>query len=157
MSNESYMLGQKSKVKSQNCDLKVKSQDYGSKVKTIRIEKKAYDLRQRAYVYALDVINFLDGLPRGYIVDTIGKQLLRSATSIGANIVEARASSSRRDFINFYSYSLKSANESKFWLGLLKDSKKVPTDRVSPILGETKELSNILASSILTLKGKRNF
>jgi four helix bundle protein len=121
------------------------------------MENKVYDLKKRTYIYALDVIKFLESLPKDYISQTIGRQLLRSATSIGANIVEAQASSSKKDFANFYSHSLKSSNESKFWLGLLKDSGKASSDKISPILNETNELSNILASSILTMKGKKRF
>lgn len=116
---------------------------------------KAYDLKQRTYLYALEVIKLLEALPGDYIARTIGKQLLRSATSIGANVLEARASSSRKDFANFYSYALKSANESIFWLSLLKDTGKASSERIQPILDETHELSKILASSLLTMKGRR--
>lgn len=119
------------------------------------MENKIYDLRKRAYAYALEIIRFLENLPKDYISDTLGKQLLRSATSIGANIVEAQASSSKKDFANFYSYALKSANESKFWIGLLKDSNRAFGDKINIILNETVELANILASSILTIRGKR--
>ena len=118
---------------------------------------KVYDLKKRTYFYALDIIRFLESLPKDYISQVIGKQLLRSATSVGANIIEAQAASSRKDFINFYNYSLKSANESKFWLELLKDSGKAASDTVVPILNETTELSSILAASILTMKGMRKF
>lgn len=121
------------------------------------MENKVYDLKKRSYIYALEVIKFLEILPRDYISETIGRQLLRSATSIGANIVEAQASSSKKDFANFYSHSLKSANESKFWIGLLRDSNKVSSDMVNHIFKEAHELSNIIASSILTMKGKRRF
>jgi len=121
------------------------------------MENKVYDLKKRTYIYALEAIKFLEDLPKDYISQTIGRQLLRFATSIGANIVEVQASSSKKDFANFYSHSLKSANESKLWLGLLKDSGKAPSDKINPILNETNELSNILASSILTMKGKRKF
>jgi len=119
------------------------------------MENKIYDLKKRTYVYALEIIKFLEGLPRDYISETIGKQLLRSATSIGANIIEAQASSSKKDFANFYNYSLKSANESKFWIGILRDSNKVPADKAGSILNEANELANILASSILTMRGRR--
>jgi four helix bundle protein len=85
----------------------------------------------------------------------IAKQLLRSASSIGANIIEAQASSSRKDFTNFFSHSLKSANETKYWLKLLKDSKKADLHTVDVLINEVDELSKILGSSILTLKGKR--
>ena len=120
----------------------------------MRTETKVYDVKQRTYLYALDIIRFLDTLSRDYVTQTIGKQLLRSATSIGANVVEAKASSSKKDFANFYNHSLKSANETKFWLGLLHDSGKAASQHVKPLLDETAELSNILASSLLTMREK---
>ena len=121
------------------------------------MKNKVYDLKKSTYIYALEIIKFLEGLPKDYISQTIGKQLLRSATSIGANIIEAQAASSKKDFANFYSHSLKSANESKFWLNLLKDSGKTFSNKIALILNETNELSNIIASSILTMKGKKKF
>ena len=114
------------------------------------------DIKKRAYLYALNIIKLLDQLAKNDLsCQIIGKQLLRSATSIGANIVEAQAASSKRDFTNFLNHYLKSSNESKFWLGLLRDSNKATKEMVNPLLDETKELANILASSILKLKGKK--
>ncbi|KAA0242190.1 MAG: four helix bundle protein [Candidatus Brocadia sp. AMX2] len=107
------------------------------------------------YRYTLEAIKFIDELPKEKTSETIGNQLLRSATSIGANMVEANAASSRRDYTNFFNYALKSANETKFWLGLLRDSGKADKNRANKLLKETTEIANILASSILTLKGKR--
>jgi four helix bundle protein len=121
------------------------------------MKNKIYNLKERAYMYALDIIKFLEILPREYVSQTIGRQLLCSATSIGANIIEAQVSSSKKDFANFYRHSLKSANESKFWLALLKDSNKAPADRVGPVLTETNEIANILAASILTIKRNHRF
>lgn len=115
------------------------------------------DLKKRAYIYALGIIKSIDNLKqRSDSTSVITKQLLRSATNIGANIVEAQAGSSKKDFTNFFSYALKSANESKFWLGLLRDSGKMDKDTVNKLLGETNELANILASSVLTLRGKQS-
>jgi len=114
-------------------------------------------LKDRAYQYSIKVIEFLDTLPEDSSTQIMAKQLLRSATSIGANIIEAQASSSKRDFTNFFSYSLKSANESLYWLGLLKDAKKINNSQLEYLLSETKKLANILGSSILTLKGKNKF
>ena len=117
--------------------------------------KPKTELKKRVYFYALDIIKFIDSLNKGdFSVQVIAKQLLRSATSIGANIIEAQAGSTKKDFTNFFSYALKSANESRFWLGLLRDSGKANTDTVGKLLQETTELANILGSSILTLKGK---
>ncbi len=118
--------------------------------------KPKSELKTRAYFYALGIIKFLDSLnQRDFASQVIGKQLLRSATSIGANIIEAPAGCTKKDFTNFFSYSLKSANESKFWLGLLRDSKKAEKVQVNLLLDETHQLANILGSSILTLKGKK--
>lgn len=116
------------------------------------------DLKKRVYFYALEIIKFIDNLDKkDFIVQIITKQLLRSATSIGANIIEAQAGSTKRDFTNFFAYALKSANESKFWLGLLRDSGKANRETVNVLLQETNELANILGSNILTLKGKKKF
>lgn len=115
------------------------------------------DLKRRSYLLSLAVIKFIDGLDKkDFAVQIIAKQLLRSITSIGANVIEAQAGSTKKDFTNFFSYALKSANESKFWLALLKDSKKAKREDVELLLKEAAELANILGSSILTLRGKRN-
>ena len=114
-------------------------------------------LKDRTYQYSIKMIEFLDNLPIDSSTQIISKQLLRSATSIGANIVEAQASSSKKDFTKYFNYSLKSANESVYWLSLLKDAKKINNYQIEYLLNETKELAKILGSSILTLKGKNKF
>ena len=114
------------------------------------------EVKQRSYVYALEIIKFIDSLDRKDLASQIiSRQLLRSATSIGANIAKAQAGSSKKDFTNFFNHSLKSANESIFWLNLLKDSKKSEADKTNCLLKETKEIANILGSSVLTLKNKK--
>jgi len=82
--------------------------------------------------------------------------LLRSSTSIIANFVEGQAESSRKDFVKFMAISLKSANESKLWLSLLKDTNRAPADKVEFPLRELCEIANIFASIVLTAKGKRH-
>ena len=114
-------------------------------------------LKDRTYQYSIKMIEFLDNLPKDSSAQIISKQLLRSATSIGANIVEAQASSSKKDFTKYFNYSLKSANESVYWLNLLKDAKKINSNQIEYLLNETKELGKILGSSILTLKEKNKF
>src|SRR3989338_4157104 len=114
------------------------------------------DLKSRAYRYAIDIIQFINVLDkRDFSVQIISRQLLRSATSIGANLIEAQAGSTKKDFTNFFNHALKSANESKFWLGLLRDTNKADKARVNELLAETGELANMIGASILTLKGKR--
>ena len=105
------------------------------------------EFKARLYRWALRLIKFIDSLGRGNVNEVMGKQLLRSGTSVLANYVEANSASSRKDFINFFTHSLKSANESKVWLSLLRDLDKGDKELI--------EIADILASSILTLKGKK--
>lgn len=86
----------------------------------------------------------------------LSDQLIRSGTSILGNYVEARSSSSRKDYTNFFTHALKSANESKVWLALLRDTGNGQKEEIEWLLGELKEIADILGSSILTLKGKKH-
>lgn len=125
-----------------------------SKLKATTQNYKA-ELKYRCYYFSIDVIKFLETLPNKKVYWIIIDQLLRSATSIGANIVEAKSSSSRRDFIRFYEIALKSANETKYWLGLLRDATNADKNKVNELLNEVEEISKMLGSSLLTLKNKR--
>lgn len=125
----------------------LKTQNEGAKLKG--------DLKYRCYHFSIAVIKLLTKLPEKRVYWVISDQLLRSATSIGANTVEAKSSSSRKDFIRFYEIALKSANETKYWLCLLRDATEADKVEVSKLLSEAEELSNMLGASVLTLKDKR--
>lgn len=112
-------------------------------------------LKARTYQFSKDVIAFVSEFPNTKVYWVISDQLLRSATSIGANIIEAQAASSKRDFIKFFQIALKSANESTYWLNLLRDSTKADQVEVSKLIKEVEEISKMLGASLLTLKGKR--
>lgn len=112
------------------------------------------DLKTRCYKFSLELIAFIDKLPNQRSCWIIGDQLLRSGTSIGANLTEATASSSRLEFKKFHEIALKSANETKYWLGLLKDSGKATKTKVDELLQEAIEISNMIAAGVLKLKGK---
>lgn len=113
------------------------------------------EFKKRLYTWVLRLIKFIDSLPKDSVCNVLGKQLLRSGTSILANYIEANSASSKRDFINFFTHALKSANESKVWLTILRDTEKGDSKEVEWLLKELIEIANILASSIITLKGKR--
>jgi len=113
------------------------------------------EYKKRLYNFVLKLIEFLDGLPKDNVSKRLGDQLLRSGTSILGNYVEGQSASSKRDFTNYFNHSLKSTNESKLWINLLKDSKRATPEQVNWFLEELGEISKIFASSILTLKGKR--
>jgi four helix bundle protein len=118
-------------------------------------EKFKIEFKQRLYNWVLRLIKFIDRLPKDSVCQIMSKQLMRSGTSILANYVEAGSASSKKDFTNFFNHSLKSANESKVWLELLRDSEKGDKIEIEWLLNELTQIANILASSILTLKGKK--
>ncbi len=112
-------------------------------------------LKRRIYNWILRLIKFIDSLPKNDSVCRItGDQLIRCGTSTGANYVEAIAGSSTKDFTNFLTHALKSANESKFWLALLRDTDRGNKDEINYLLAEIMEIANILGSSVKTLKDK---
>jgi four helix bundle protein len=118
-------------------------------------EKFKKEFKKRLYFFVLRLIKFIEILPKNDAVcRVIVGQLLRSGTSILANYIEAKSASSKKDFINFFTHSLKSANESKMWLCLLKDSGKGDKKEIEYLLNELTEIANIIATSILTMKGK---
>jgi four helix bundle protein len=110
-------------------------------------------LIERAFNLSRRVLALVDRFPNKRAAWVISDQLLRAATSIGANIIEAQAASSKKDFINFLNHALKSANETKFWLALAKDLDSELIAEINKLLNETEELTKILGSSITTLKG----
>lgn len=113
------------------------------------------EFKKRLYLFVLKLIEFIEKLPKDNVSRIISDQLLRSGTSILSNYIEGQVASSKRDFTNFFHYSLKSANESKLWLALLRDSKKAKIEKANLFLKELDEIANIFGSSILTLKGKK--
>lgn len=124
------------------------------KTKNHNLDPKS-NIRYRAYKFSLTIIKLIQGFPNEKIYWTISDQLLRSATSIGANIIEAKSSSSKKDFINFYHIALKSANEAVYWLYLLRDSNLIEESKISFIINESKEINNMLGASLLTMKRKK--
>ena len=130
----------------------IKDQKYNFNIK----EDKTELFKRRLYSFTLRLIRFIEALPYNRTTKILGDQLLRSGTSILANYIEAQASSSRKDYINFFHYSLKSANESKVWLSLLRDTGNGDRKEIEWLLQELDEISKIFGSSILTLRGKRN-
>ena len=117
--------------------------------------KRKGELRYRCYYFSIEIIKFLETLPEKRAYWVMSDQLMRCATSIGANVVEAKSSSSRRDFIKFYEIALKSANETKYWLALLRDATDANKNSANKLLVESEEISKMLGSSILTLKNKK--
>ena len=108
--------------------------------------------KKRIYVLVLNIIKLIDKLPKGNVSYRVGDQLLRSSTSVIANYVEGQSSISKKEFISFLQISLKSGNESKLWLSLLKDSGRVSEEDDNSLIKEMDEICKILSQSLMTLK-----
>ncbi len=109
---------------------------------------------KRLIDFSIAILKFTDKVKEKRNLWSIIDQLIRSSTSIGANIIEAKASSSRRDYIKFFEIALKSANETIYWIILIKELVPEYNPELEQLLNETKEISKIIGSSVLTLKGK---
>ena len=107
---------------------------------------------QRAKKFTVDVIHLCDAFPSKRPAWIVADQLIRSASSIGANIVEAQASTSRKEFKKFLEIALKSSNETIYWLEISQESNLSANNIVSPLLDEVTQLSKILGRSVITLK-----
>lgn len=113
------------------------------------------EVKYRAFYLSIRIIEFLDKLPSKQSLRIISDQLIRCITSIGANIVEAKSSSSKREFLNYFQIALKSANESKYWLAILREVYSEKKQEINIFLQEVEEISKIIGSSVLTMKEKK--
>ena len=129
----------------------MKNQKYKSNIKNDKHE----EFKHRLYVFVLRLIKFIENSKKTQTSKIIGDQLLRSGTGILGTYIEGLSSSSKKEYINYFNYSLKSANESKVWVSVLRDTGNSDKNEANWLLEELKEISAIFASSILTLKGKR--
>lgn len=117
--------------------------------------EKEKQFKKRLYKLVLVTIEYVEKCKKSQTTKIIGDQLIRSISSILGNYIEGQSASSKKDYTNFFHYSLKSANESKVWVSILKDTKNGDVQSAQEILKELEEISNIFGSSLLTLKGRR--
>ncbi|MBI4834952.1 MAG: four helix bundle protein [Planctomycetes bacterium] len=110
------------------------------------------DLSDRTYKFALSVIELVRKLPREMAAQEIGRQLLRSATSIAANYEEATVAFSKEDFTYKLSISFKEAKETNLWLRLLKDSELNKSEDIDKLIQESLEIKKIFGKSVKTSK-----
>jgi four helix bundle protein len=119
-------------------------------------EQKTFDIRDRAFEFAVRIIKFCQFLEKHTEVSkNLTRQLLRSGTSIGANLEEAHSAQSRADFISKNSISLKEARETNYWLRLIlatTDFDNNVKKRVNELKEESNELMRIIASIVVSTK-----
>jgi four helix bundle protein len=117
-------------------------------------DEKNQDLRARTKSFALRIIQLYAALPKTTESQILGKQVLRSGTSIGAQYREAQRAKSNADFISKIEGSLQELEETAYWLELLIDSGIVQEERLRPLRGETEELIAIFVTVVKRVKGK---
>jgi four helix bundle protein len=111
--------------------------------------------KKRTRNVALRVIKLVNALPNSRAADVIGRQLLRSATSIGANYRAACRSRSAADMVSRLSITEEEADEALYWLELLAQSNTIASPRLEPLLKEIGEIVAMTVTSIKTLRSRR--
>jgi four helix bundle protein len=111
-----------------------------------------YNIKHRAFYFSRDIVLFIGRQKYDRIYFSLFDQLIRSSTSIGANLVEGISGASKNDFIKFHVIALKSANETKYWLSLIKETLEIDKECLSIFLKEANEIANIIASIIINSK-----
>lgn len=117
--------------------------------------KESNIIKEKSYRFALNVIQLFQTLKLNN-EHILSKQLLRSGTSIGANVEEAIGGQSKKDFYMKLNIAYKEARETHYWLRLLMDSNIIPNQQYSKLIDDCEELQKILGSIIKTLKTEFN-
>ena len=118
--------------------------------------EKTYDMRKRTKEFALQVINLTLALPKHPQVQVLGRQLLRSGTSVGANYREGYRARSPQEFISKLGICLQELEETIYWIELLEEGRLVRSEKLTGVKKEADELTAIFVSSIKTMKLKEN-
>ena len=109
-------------------------------------------IEQKSYQFAIRIVEMYKHLSSERKEFVLSKQVLRSGTSIGANVSEAQGGSSKRDFINKLNIAFKEAKETKYWLKLLYDTNYLDKEIYDPVYTDCEEILKILFSIIRTSK-----
>ena len=111
------------------------------------------DLPDRTFAFAKRIVKLCQSLEeQRAVAHTLSRQLIRSGTSIGANVEEGQASQSRKDFRLKYNIACKEARETMYWLRLLAECEIINRRRLDPLMDECNELISILTASVKKLR-----
>jgi len=116
---------------------------------------KAIDIQDRTFKFGVRIIKFVDKLPRTLSATELGRQLLKSGTSIAANMEEANGAESKSDFIHKVSIAYKEARETRLWLGMIKAAELIDNTEVRALYTESDELVRILFAILRKARSSR--
>lgn len=126
----------------------------------IELQKKnsfKQQFKKRCFDFSLEVLKLAEILRKQRANWILLDQLIRAATSIGANIVEGGNSTSRREFINYFQIALKSASETLYWLALLKEINEDKSKKIDELIQECTEIKKMISTIILNTKSNSRF
>ena len=109
-------------------------------------------IEDRTYQFALRIVKMVRAMPRDAASQIMARQVMCSWTSIGANIEEAIAGTSKRDFANKMNIAQKEARETYYWLKLIRDCDIIPSNRIAPLVQEALEITKILSKTVTTAR-----
>lgn len=118
-------------------------------------ESSKPDLKKRTKSFALRIVKLYVSLPKTTEAQVLGKQVLRSGTSVGAHYHEAKRARSTAEFISKIEGGLQELEETVYWLELLVEAEIIKTERLQNLLSEAEELTAILVSSVKTAKSRK--
>ena len=107
-----------------------------------------HDLKERTTAFALRIIRMYSSLPKETVAQVLGKQVLRSGTSVGANYREANRGRSRPEFITKMGECLKELDETQYWLELLVESGTITPAKMASLMDEARQLTAIFVTII---------
>lgn len=107
-------------------------------------------IKERSYEFAIEIIKLVRLMPNDMVSIVLVRQLIRSGTSIGANVEEAQGASSKKDFANKINIAKKEAREARYWLNLIVDTGILTKNRAEKILIECNSILNILTAIVKT-------
>jgi four helix bundle protein len=110
---------------------------------------------KRSYRFSVAVIKFTAGLPEKRIYGAISGELERAVNNIGVSIIDGQAESSKKEVARYYKIALKSANETKYWLALMRDALDGDKVVISRLMKETSELAKLLASNLRSMSASK--
>ena len=119
----------------------------------MKTNEKAYDIKERTLQFAVEVVKFVSVLPRDAAGYALGRQLIRSGTSIGANVEEANGARTKKEFANTINIAKREARETLYWLRVISEAKLVGSEHIREMTIEANELVSILTTIVKRVDG----
>jgi four helix bundle protein len=117
------------------------------------MSEEPQEIGERAFNFAVRVVNLCQSLEgKKGVSRTLANQLLRSGTSVGANLEESKGGQSRADYLSKVSIALKEARETRYWLRLHVATDIIPENQLAPLLDESNQIVAILTTIVKKLK-----